>query len=285
MVRIAIVSLLAAALAGALAGTASAQEAPKVAGAPTVVPFKLTKTQHVMVRVKIDGKGPFHFIVDTGCPVMLISTEAAKKAGLVSEKGFGVIKKLEMEGGVSQENVKTRIETPFQIEGMNAMGLPGVELHGMMGYTLLAKYKIEIDLGKERMVWTELAFDPPPLEKLKMKDGGTASLDMMGGLMKVLAKIAGLKPGPPGTPRGFVGAELEQADKTLRVAAVFEGSPAAEAGLKVGDALEAIGEKKVAIVAEVRAAVADVRVGQVLSLGVQRGGEKMVLKVKSAAGF
>src|SRR4051812_46149555 len=100
---------------------ATSQETAKGIGNPTIVPFKLTRTQHVMVRVKIDGKGPFHFVVDTGCPVLVISTEAAKKAGLVDEKGVGIIKKLEFEGGLSQENVKARIETPFQIEGMNNM--------------------------------------------------------------------------------------------------------------------------------------------------------------------
>src|SRR5436190_16836197 len=88
-----------------LAGSAQSQDAAKNAGPPTVVPFKLTRTQHVMVRVKIDGKGPFHFVVDTGCPVLVISTEAAKKAGLVGEMGVGVIKKLDFEGGLSQENV------------------------------------------------------------------------------------------------------------------------------------------------------------------------------------
>ncbi|MEI7686064.1 MAG: aspartyl protease family protein, partial [Planctomycetota bacterium] len=163
---------------------ALAQVAPKAADA-TVVPFKLSRTQHVVVRVKIDGKGPFNFVIDTGCPILLISTEAAKKAGLTSDKGMAIIDKLEFEGGLVQEKVKARVETPFQIEGMNAMGLPGMELHGLMGYTALAKHKIEIDLGRERMTWTPLAFDPPGFDRLKLQDGGTANIDVMGSVLKV----------------------------------------------------------------------------------------------------
>jgi hypothetical protein len=267
-----------------LLSSAHAQEAGK-AGKPAVVPFKLSRTQHVVVRVKIDGKGPFHFVVDTGCPVLLISTDAAKKAGLVDDKGGAVIKKLDFEGGLTEDNVKARIETPFQIEGMNSMGLPGVELHGLMGYTVLAKYKIEIDMSREKMVWTPLAFEPPPLERLKVKDGSTANIEIMGTLMKVLARFSGLKPAPPGTPRGLIGVELEQVDKSVRVASVLGDSPAAGAGLKAGDELATIGKKQVATLAEANAAVAELRIGDDATIGVIRGNEKIVLKMKTAAGF
>lgn len=259
---------------------ASAQEK-----AGTTVPFRLSKTQHIVVRCKIDGKGPFNFVVDTGCPVLLISTEAAKKAGLTGEKGKGVIKKLEFEGGLSQDDVTVRIETPFQIEGMNAMGLPGVELHGLMGYTVLAKYRVEIDLVKEKMVWTPLAFDPPPLEKLKLREGDGMSLDMMGGVIKLFARLAGLKPAPPPVPRGFAGLELEEKDKSVRVASVLAGSPAAEAGLKAGDEITAIEKKSVANVEDARRAVSQLIEGREVRVAITRGGEKQTLTLKLAAGL
>ncbi len=31
------------------------------------VPYRLTLTNHYLVRVRINGKGPFNFLVDTGC--------------------------------------------------------------------------------------------------------------------------------------------------------------------------------------------------------------------------
>jgi serine protease Do len=289
MPRIAVAFIVCLAFIGsAVAQDAPKQEAAKKALEPTVVPFKLSRTQHIVVRVKIDGKGPFHFVVDTGSPVLVISTEAAKKAGLASNKGLGTIKKLDFEGGLSENNVKAWIETPFQIEGMNGMGLPGIELHGMMGYTVLAKYKIEIDMSREKMVWTPLAFEPAPLERMRAKDGAVASIEMMGALVKGvagLARLAGLKPPPPDAPRGFLGVELEQREKRVRIVSVLDDGPAAGAGLKAGDEFESIGKKAIATLAEASAAVAEVRIGQNIAISVLRGGEKIVVTMKAAPGF
>ena len=47
------------------------EDAKKAADAkPALVPYRLTDTHHTLVRVKINGKGPFNFIVDTGCPAV-----------------------------------------------------------------------------------------------------------------------------------------------------------------------------------------------------------------------
>src|SRR5205823_2873540 len=48
------------------------------------VPYRLTETKHVMVRVKINGKGPFNLICDTGAPAVFITKVVAKKAGVES---------------------------------------------------------------------------------------------------------------------------------------------------------------------------------------------------------
>src|SRR5438552_18969599 len=54
-----------------------------------VVPFELIKTQHMVVNVKINGKGPFRLVFDTGAPDSLVSNKVAKEAGLVG-KGGGI---------------------------------------------------------------------------------------------------------------------------------------------------------------------------------------------------
>lgn len=267
-----------------LAGGAVAQDKSAKDGAPADVPFRLTRTQHFMVRAKINGKGPFHLIVDTGCPVLLLSSEAAKKAGLDVEKGAATIERFEIEGGVGLDKVRARVETPFQIEGMNAMGLPGVELHGLLGYTVLAKYRMEVDADKDKMRWTPLAFDPPPPEALKSK-AGTGGIEMLGGLMKVLAKFSGLKPGPAAEPRGFVGLETALKDGKVVVARVYPGGPAADAEIQVGDVVERIGDKKIATPADVSAALAQTRVGQTAVFALKRGDASRTASVKTGAGF
>src|SRR5437868_5739801 len=93
----------------------------KAEAAAVLVPYRLTDTHHTMVRVKINGKGPYNFIVDTGCPVFLIAEPVGKKIGLKVEKGWSTLDKLELEGGLVLDKVKARVETPFQITGMNGM--------------------------------------------------------------------------------------------------------------------------------------------------------------------
>src|SRR5262245_8239422 len=126
------------------------------------VPYKMTKPQHIMVRAKINGKGPYNFIVDTGAPALFVSTAVCDKLGIKPDKkGYGTFDRFEIEGGVVLEKIQGRVEDPFQLKGMNAMNLAGAELHGMIGYTLLAKFKMEIDFTSDKMKWTPLDFEPP----------------------------------------------------------------------------------------------------------------------------
>ena len=46
------------------------------------VPYRVTNTNHYLVRVRVNGKGPFNFLVDSGAPALYVGTEAAKKIGI-----------------------------------------------------------------------------------------------------------------------------------------------------------------------------------------------------------
>ena len=51
--------------------------------------------------MKLNGKGPFNFILDTGAPAVFISKAAGAEAGLVvDDKGWANIAELEVEGGI-----------------------------------------------------------------------------------------------------------------------------------------------------------------------------------------
>jgi membrane-associated protease RseP (regulator of RpoE activity) len=284
-----LLALLLATPAALHAGEEKKKEDAKTKAAPTAktspVPYRMTDTSHVLLRVKINGKGPFNFVVDTGCPVFLIAKPVGEKIGLKTDaKGWAILDKLELEGGLVQNNVKAMVQTPFQIEGMNSMGLPGVELHGLMGYTVLAKYKMQFDFTSEQMDWLPLKFDPAEPAPITGKSAA-GGMDMMVGVMKMLSFVAGIKPAPPPLPRGFIGFELAEKDKQVFITRVLPKSPAAEAGLKVGDRVFSIDAKEVATIAEVQKQAAKVVAGMSLRVEVMRGETKEEITITAGEGF
>jgi hypothetical protein len=247
------------------------------------IPYRLVDTSHIMVRVKINGKGPFNFIVDTGAPLVYVSTDVAKKIGITPEKkGQTKVDRFEIEGGPVFTDWKCMIDTPFQIEGMNALGAAGVELHGIMGYTMLSHFKMEIDLTRDKMSWTKLDYSPPAPQSLGVAGGG---LDTMGKFMQTLAKTFGLKRETAADVRGYLGVELQEKDKSVVVLAVLPKSPAAEAGVQKGDRLLRVQNEEVASVGAVQKLLATVRAGQDVFLLVRRGDGTKQIKLKAGEGL
>src|SRR5947209_8787781 len=79
------------------------------------VPYRLTNTNHFLVRVRINGKGPFNFLVDTGAPALYVATETAARIGLAPapDEFWTSIDRLDFEGGAYLTHFKARVEDPF----------------------------------------------------------------------------------------------------------------------------------------------------------------------------
>ena len=232
----------------------------------------------------MNGKGPFNFILDTGAPAVFIPKAVAKKIDLkVDGKGWGTFDTFVLEGGVTVDKARCRVEDLFQLEGMNGMGLAGVELHGVIGYNVLAKFRIQYDLTRDRLVFEALAFDPPPLVPLGGKGGG--DIQSMGPMVKMMAALLGLKPNFETVPRGFTGIEYEEKDGKVTVTKVLTGSPADVAGLKAGDVIT--GVKTVAIDSEkdLTRALAKAGVGTKWRFNVSRGGKDEEVVVELGKGL
>jgi hypothetical protein len=250
------------------------------------VPYHRSATQHVIVRAKINGKGPYNFLIDTGAPTLYVATELCEKLHIKPDKkGWGTFDRFEIEGGVVLKHLDGRVEDPFQLEGMNGMGLAGVHLHGVIGYTVLARYRLEFDFTKDKMTWTRLAFDPPQPQGLGGKGGMPAGLTAMGTIMKTLGAVLGRSSAPPSVPRGFLGVELAEADGHVTVRAVLKGSPAAKAGLQAGDRIQVVGDKPIKSLAELRRAVARRTAGETVALTVERDGQTHAIAVRAGEGL
>ena len=256
------------------------------------VPYRMTDTNHFLVRVRIDGKGPFNFLVDTGAPALFVGLEAAKKIGLKpnEDEYFTPVGLLEFEGGAKLIGMKARVEDPFQMVGMNALGLPGASIDGILGFTALARFKIELDPTRDRMVWTRLDYDPKdpfvPRAALRGKQSGEMqAMNALGPVAKFAAMLVGKQQPDDLQPRGFVGVELADGADSPRMTAVLADSPALAAGLKVGDRLTAIRGQDVATALAAHALLAEVSVGDEVPLTVVRDGATLTINVTAGEGF
>jgi hypothetical protein len=251
------------------------------------IPYKLTIPKHIVVRAKVNGKGPFNLILDTGAPALILATKAAKKAGVDADgRGWATLDRFELEGGLKMPKTPARIETPFQLEGMNGMGLAGLEIHGLMGYQALAKYRMEIDFTKDKMVWTALDYKPAsPLGMGGKGGGGAGGLEVMGTLMKTLGQFLGRSSGPEVTLRGFHGMSLVEGDEFPTVESVLEKGPAGRAGLKAGDVVKKVNGRTVTNVADVLRVARGLPPGRKIKLLVQRDSEAKEITVLTGEGI
>jgi hypothetical protein len=248
------------------------------------VPYRLTETNHFLVRARINGKGPFNFLVDSGAPALFVATETARKIGLKPDPAefWTSIDRLDLEGGACLRSIKARVEDPFQLVGMNALGLPGASIDGILGFTILARFRLEIDLTKDRMIWTRLDHEPrdPPVPKHKPGEQvnapvGVQAMSALGPLAKGLAFLIGKQPEEQRQPRGFLGIEWSEKNepdrKRVFVMGVFGGSPAARGGVHVGDRIVRLNDQAIEGLRDLHSALTNIRTGDQVAVIVDRG--------------
>jgi hypothetical protein len=252
-------------------------------GRSFLVPYRLTDTNHFLVRVRVNGKGPFNFLVDSGAPALYIATETAKKVGMKPDpdKFWTPVEKLDFEGGARLADVNARVEDPFQLVGMNALGLPGASIDGILGFTILARFKLEIDLTKDRMTWTRLDHEPrdPPVPRGKPGQAGgeplgVSAMKALGTVAKGFAFIVGKQPEEDRRPRGFLGLlwveKVDSSRQRVEISSVLNGSPASSAGVQSGDRILRINTREIEDLKAARAALADVQAGDKVMILVRR---------------
>ena len=279
--------LLLLGLLGLVFSTAKADEKkdPPKKAVTYDVPYRLTDTKHIHVRVKINGKGPFNFIIDTGAPALIMTEAVAKKVGGKTEDGWTTFDKLDVEGGLSIDKPRGVAIDMFQLKGMNSMGLAGVELHGVLGYNILARFKIEYDFNETKLKWTPVDFRALDPKRITDKGGSQGGLEMIGTLTQVLSMLGGMKPNFTVHPRGFIGVELESKSKELIVKTVLAGSPAEKAGLKVGDRIAEVKGKSLSSSEDLLEAVKKLPEGTALKLSIKRGEETKDIIVELGKGL
>jgi len=273
------------------------KEKPKPVEKKYKVPYHLTATDHVVVRAKFNGVGPFWFIVDTGAPMLIVSEQVVETVGLEIEPDCWVtIDRLEIEGGPTLERADAWVEDIYQLRGMTGLGLPGTPLHGVLGYSVLAHYRIELDLAQPYMVWTELQWQPPSVRKRLWlwgitrrsrgsRGGGPQELEALGSLMQQIGSFLGRSQLEPRVPRGCLGVLLEESNGSVFIKRVLDGTPAAEAGLKAGDKIVRFDGRPVESLQKLLELAKQYRAGRQITVVIERGGKEQPVQVTLIDGF
>jgi hypothetical protein len=247
------------------------------------VPFTTIKTQHMVVEVKINGKGPYRLIFDTGAPDSLINNKIAKEAEIFPKdykapalaffgaKGQFKIKTLEA-GNLKAEKLSVMVLDHPTVTAISDVVGP---IEGIVGFTFFARYKMTIDYQKKEMTFVPNDYKPA---------------DMMQAIMKVMLAPRSEREKPRVlAPGGLFGFRVDKSsgdeEAGVEITQVLAGSPAALAGLQVDDRLLTLDHRWTDTVGDCYYAASRVQAGATVAVTVKRAGKELTLKIKTQPGL
>ena len=276
MSRIILTVVLATCVSHVRADEPAKQEAPKR------VPFELLKTKHIVVQVKLNGKGPYRLIFDTGAPMMLINNMLANASGVIDKNtkkppfalfgaiGQFTIKDFEM-GELKATDVATMVMDHPTVEAISQLVGP---IDGIVGFPFFARYRMTVDYQAKEFTFVPTDYKPSNLFDTLMNA-------MMSGQRDRGPKIL-----IPAAQWGLVadkGAKDE--DAGVDVKEVLKGGAAEKAGLKVGDRLLTVDGRWTDSVLDLFEAAGYVKPGQTVPVKVSRDGKEIELHVTPGKGL
>lgn len=245
------------------------------------VPFELLDSNHILVKAKVNGKGPYNMIFDVGAPICLLSSKAGEESGAVKPgaaasfifnmKGEAEIAHLSV-GGVEAENVPAVVLDHPLLKALSQ--IIGKRLDGIVGYTFFARYRTAIDYQAKTLTFTPVDFRPgnifKDLEKRlsspKVAKERVASPEALWGL-----EFARQAAGEPA--------------EGVRIEKVFANSPAAKGGIVEGDLVAEIDGRWTFSPIDAATAVERIAPGKPTKIVIIRDGKNISLVVNPTLGL
>jgi membrane-associated protease RseP (regulator of RpoE activity) len=250
---------------------------------PIAVPFELLPTKHIAVQVRINGKGPYRVIFDTGAPVLLLGSRAAKESGVLGGAApapiFGMlggtgqfsIKKLQL-GALVAKDISTVVMDHPAIEVLSSIFGP---LEGIVGFPFFARYKMTIDYQKQELTFTPSGYRPPDALKAMLATVMAFADDQP--TKNILA---------PGALWGLAVQKKDRSDESgVEVVSVTAGGPAATAGMRVGDRVLSIDGRWTDNVIDLYRAAGYVKPNATVPVIIRRAGKDLELAVRPRPGL
>lgn len=255
---------------------------------PASVPFEIIGSKHMAVQIKINGKGPYRVIFDTGAPISLISSKVARETGLIkgSTKSndastskpmspmmgmYGMQKVKEFQvGDVKAKDVQIIVMDHPTVVAIGEVVGP---IEGIVGFPFFAKFRTSVNYQNKTMTMKPSSYEPGDVMQSLMST-------MMSGSKERKLYLS------PTTVWGVaVGKEKEDQEDGVEVVHVYTDSPAELAGIKLGDRLLVIDGTWSDSIEDCYRAVSQVKAGRTVEVKVRRDGKERTLKVETKAGL
>lgn len=255
---------------------------PGTGGARTVVvPLDILSSRHLVVRVRVNTKGPYPVLLDTGSPLVMLSTKVGRECGLSqpsSPAGTG--------GQPAPPAANRVVLRSLAVEDAEATGVPALIIdhpllkrpggeepapEGVVGYPFFSRFRCVIDYQARTLTVTPNGYEPPDVLREIVRHLQTPET------RTVLA--------PAGQWGLVVRKGRDDESPGVAVDAVTPGGAADAAGLKAGDRLLTIDGRWTDGVSECYAAAALARPNRPVRVGVRRGGAEKTVVVTPRAGL
>jgi hypothetical protein len=248
-----------------------------------VIPFELLKSGHMAVMIKVNGKGPYRVIFDTGAPINLLNNKLAKEAGLL--KGaptsmfplLGTIAEVKVkELQVGSEKAANQLAIVMDHPLIELMSEKLGPLYGIVGFPFFARYRMTIDYQAEKLTLVPNQYKPDNV--LRSMESTLMQLMMAGNQP---AKVIS-----PAAQWGLTARKKANDDEAgVDIQSVLAGSAAAEAELKPGDRLLTIDGRWADTLPDLYEIASHLKPGSSIPLVIKRGDKEMELKIKPRAGL
>jgi hypothetical protein len=249
---------------------------------PARVPFEMLKSGHMAVQVKVNGKGPYRLVFDTGAPVTLVNNRLAKEAGVIPKDFRKPL--FAPFGSMGQFNAKE-----FEVGGVKTAKVPVVvmdhptvdlmskfvgRLDGIVGMSFFGRFRMTIDYQAKEMTLVPVDFEPPNIMDKMM----AAMLEPRGKANEQVLSAAAV-----------LGIRVERKagddEAGVTITEVLSGGAADRAGLKKGDRLLSLNDHWTDSVIDCFTAARHLRPGGSTRATVLRDGKELQVELKVKAGI
>lgn len=250
----------------------------QAAAPPSSVPFEIIASKHMAVKIKVNGKGPYRVIFDTGAPITLLSSKIAKDAELKKGKqsmpsffgmqGFFKVRDFEL-GELKAQDVSVVVMDHPTVMAISEVVGP---IEGIVGFPFFAKFHTTIDYQAKTLTMSPTTFEP-----------GDVMQNLMGSMMSggKAKKITF----SPATLWGLtVGKEASDEEDGVEVVHVFGASIAEKAGIKIGDRLLTVDGIWTDTQEDCYRAVSQIKTGRTVKVKVRRQGEEKLIPITPPSG-